>query len=201
MLGRGMDLDFDITNRASAAETEAWPDYSAAEKKVADKLIAEHYDLLTRVARSKRRRMNVNDTLCTSEILHEAYFKLNDKTNWVSSEHFIRCATLAMRCVIVDHARKKLTNKRGSGAEKISLEESEGVMPEFAETPEEIVGISRLLEKLGTTNPRWMRVVDARYFSGMTEAETAEALEMNARTVRRDWHDAREWMAVQLQVS
>ena len=196
-----MDLDCDTTDKAAAAETEDWTDYSATEKSTADKLIAEHYDLLTRVARSKRRRMNVNDTLCTSEILHEAYFKLNNKSHWVSSEHFVRCATLAMRCVIVDHARKKLTNKRGSGAEKISLEESEGVMPEFAETPEEIVGISRLLEKLGTTNPRWMRVVDARYFSGMTEAETAEALEMNARTVRRDWHDAREWMAVQLQVS
>ena len=196
-----MELNLNSANNSTAVLTEDWSDYSPAEKFVADKLIAEHYDLLTRVARSKRRRMNINDTLCTSEILHEAYFKLNDKTDWASSEHFIRCASLAMRCVIVDYARKKLTEKRGSGAEKVSLEDSEGIMPEFSETPEEIVGISRLLEKLATTNPRWMRVVDARYFSGMTEAETAAALNMNARTVRRDWHDAREWMAEQLQIS
>lgn len=196
-----MDFNVDTVEASSGDLIEDWSDYSVDEKSVADKLISEHYDLLTRVARSKRRRMNVNDTLSTTDILHETYFKMSDKSNWVSSEHFVRCAALAMRCVIVDYARKKLTNKRGSGAIKISLEDSEGLMPEFSETPEEIVGISRLLEKLGQSNPRWMRVVDARYFSGMTENETAEALGMNARTVRRDWHDARRWMAGQLQVS
>jgi len=196
-----MDFNADTVEGPPGALIEDWPDYSAEEKSVADKLVTQHYELLTRVARAKRRRMNVNDTLSTTDILHETYFKISDKSNWVSSEHFVRCAALAMRCVIVDYARKKLTNKRGNGEVKIWLEDSEGLMPEFAETPEEIVGISRLLEKLSHSNPRWMRVVDARYFSGMTEKETAEALGMNARTVRRDWHDARTWMAEQLQVS
>ena len=196
-----MELDFDSTEKPPETEIEHWADYSASEKSVADKLVSEHYNLLTRVARAKRRRMNVNDTLSTTDILHETYFKISDKSNWVSSEHFVRCAALAMRCVIVDYARKKLTNRRGNGAVKIALEDSEGLLPEFSETPEEIVGISHLLEKLGQSNPRWMRVVDARYFSGMTEIETAEALGMNAKTVRRDWHDARNWMADQLQVT
>lgn len=196
-----MDFTADTQNDALEAEMGVQFDYSEAEKANADMLITEHYDLLTRIARSKRRRMNVNDTLCTTEILHETYFKINDKANWKSSEHFVRCAALAMRCVIVDYARKKLTDKRGSGAVKIALEDNEGLMPEFSETPEQIVGISRLLEKLGKSNPRWMRVVDARYFSGMTEIETAEALGMNARTVRRDWYEARDWMATQLQVN
>lgn len=181
-----MDFSSDKKEDVQQAEIEDWADYTAAEKSTADKLISEHYDLLTRVARSKRRRMNVNDTFCTTDILHETYFKISDKSNWVSSEHFIRCASLAMRCVIVDYARKKLTNKRGNGSMKMSLEDGEALMPDFSETPEEIVGISHLLEKLKTSNPRWMRVVDARYFSGMTELETAQALGMNARTVRRD---------------
>jgi hypothetical protein len=102
-----MDLDFDSTEKLPVTEIEAWSDYSAGEKSIADKLVSEHYDLLTRVARAKRRRMNVKDTLSTTDILHETYFKVSDKSNWVSSEHFIRCAALAMRCVIVDYARKK----------------------------------------------------------------------------------------------
>lgn len=196
-----MDTNSGAIGKQTAAQFGDWSDYSTDEKSVADKLISEHYDLLMRVARTKRRRMNVNDTLSTTDILHETYFKLSDKSNWVSSEHFVRCAALAMRCVIVDYARKKLTNKRGNGAVKISIEDSDALLPEFSETPEEIVGISRLLEKLSTKNPRWMRVVDARYFSGMTENETAEALGMSPRTVRRDWQAARDWMGQQLQVS
>ena len=195
-------MDFRARNDTNTGELEdvVWNDYSSDERAVADQLITEHYDVLTRIARAKRRRMKVNDTMCTTDILHETYFKIGDRANWSSSDHFIRCASLAMRCVIVDYARKKLTNKRGSGAVKVSLQDSEGLMPEFSETPEQIVGISRLLKKLGASNPRWMRVVDARYFSGMTEIETAEALGMNARTVRRDWRDARDWMASELEV-
>ena len=198
---RFMDFSSDRISNDSNVQVETWTDYSAEEKSTADKLITEHYGLLTRVARSKRRRMRVNDTFSTSEILHETYFKMNEKSHWVSSEHFIRCATLAMRCVIVDHARKKLTNKRGRGAKKVSLDKGEELMLEYSETPEEIIGISYLLEKLASKNPRWMRIVDARYFSGMTEVETCDALGMSARTVRRDWLAARSWMAEQLQVA
>ena len=138
-----MDTNSGAIGKQTAAQFGDWSDYSTDEKSVADKLISEHYDLLMRVARTKRRRMNVNDTLSTTDILHETYFKLSDKSNWVSSEHFVRCAALAMRCVIVDYARKKLTIKRGNGAVKISIENSDALLLEFSETPEEIVGISR----------------------------------------------------------
>jgi len=175
--------------------------YTQDEQRIADQLITEHYDMLTRIARAKRRRMNVNDTFATTEILHETYFKMSDKASWTSSEHFIRCAALAMRCVIVDHARKKLTAKRGSGAKHVSIDDHGATLPEYSETPEEIIGISDLLQKLAKLNPRWMRIVDARYFSGMTEGETAEALGLSARTVRRDWRDARDWMAGKMAIS
>lgn len=176
-------------------------DYSTTERSVADQLITEHYDTLTRIARAKRRRMDVSDTFATTEILHETYFKIGNIESWNSPEHFIRSAALAMRWIIVDHARKKLTDKQGNNPEKVPLDENESLMPEFTETPEQVVGISQLLEQLASSNPRWMRVVDARYFGGMTEKETAEVLGMSERTVRRDWREARDWMATQLQIT
>ena len=195
-----MDIAYDIRESADIIEDVAL-DYSSAEREIANRLIEEHYEALVRIARSKRRRMDVGETLRTTDILNETYLKIEGKTSWVSSEHFVRCAALAMRCVIVDYARKKLSNKRGNGASKLTLEESEGLMYEYSETPEQIVGINHLLDKLAKFNPRWMRVVDARYFSGMTESETAQALGMTPRTVRRDWREARDWLAEKLQVA
>jgi len=176
-------------------------DYSPDERETANNLVVEHYETLTKIARSKRRRMDAGETLRTTDILNETYLKLEKKNSWASNEHFIRCAALAMRCVIVDHARKKLSIKRGNGTASLSLEDGESLMYEFSETPEQIVGINHLLEKLARFNPRWMRVVDARYFSGMTEDETAIYLGMTSRTVRRDWREARDWMAEKLSVA
>lgn len=173
--------------------------YTAAERATAKQLIAENYDLLQRIARAKRRRAPVS-TMATVDILHESYLKLDGQTKWRSSEHFIRAATLAMRCVIIDHARKKQTQKRGAAPTHVSIDDHESMLPEFAETPEQVVAIADLLEKLAQVNARWMLVVDARYFGGMTEAEAALTLQMSARTVRRDWHDARQWLARKLGV-
>lgn len=113
----------------------------------------------------------------------------------------MRTASLAMRQVIVDHARARLTDKRGGGQSTASLEEAEQFNAEFSETPEQIIAIADLLERLEQENPRWMRIVDARYFAGMTEDETAEALGLSTRTVRRDWRAARDWLAHALGVA
>ena len=161
-------------------------------------MVSEHYELLVTIARAKRRRAGFGATMSTSDILHESYLKLDGSPGWRSSEHFIRAATLAMRHVIVDHARRKLSQKRGGGAVHLEIDEAEGLLPEFGETPEEIVAIAELLKKLEATNPRWMRIVDARYFSGMTETETADALGLSDRTVRRDWQEVRAWIAEQM---
>ena len=104
-----------------------------------------------------------------------------------------------MRCVIVDHARRKHAAKRGGTA--LSIDADESLLPEFAETPEQVVAIAELMDRLAAENERWMLVVDARYFSGMTEAETALTLGISERTARRDWQEARSWLALALGVA
>lgn len=174
--------------------------YSPEEMALAEQLVVENYQTLMGIARAKRRRARLGDTLLTSDLLHESYLKLDGQRQWRSSQHFICAATLAMRHVIVDHARAKLSQKRGQGAVHVSLEDSEHLLPEFSETPEEIVAIAGLLERLQLERPRWVRIIDSRYFGGMTEAETATLLKLSERSVRRDWREARSWLAAQLGV-
>jgi DNA-directed RNA polymerase specialized sigma24 family protein len=80
----------------------------------------------------------------------------------------------------------------------VQFEETDAWLPEFSETPEQLVGIAHLLGRLEQQNPRWLQVVDARYFSGMTELEAAITLGLSERTVRRDWQEARNWLAGEL---
>lgn len=171
--------------------------YSPEDWATAERLIDDHYDLLESIARANRRRTRMRDTMGTIDILHEGYLKLRGRSDWASSEHFIRAAILAMRCVIVDHVRQKSRQKRGGGADHVPLDD-EVMMPEFADTPDQVVVIADLLEQLEKVRPRWMMIVDARYFGGMTEVETAHSLGISARTVRREWREARDWLARKL---
>jgi RNA polymerase sigma factor (TIGR02999 family) len=172
--------------------------YAADEAHRANALISEHYEALVGIARAKRRRAKLGDTVTTIDLLHEAYVRVGGDARFVGENHFIRAVNLAMRHAIIDHARRKLADKRGGGERAITLDERSPVLPEFSETPEELVGIARLLKALESVNPRWLLVVDARYFGGMTENETAEVLGVSPRTVRRDWTEARQWLAAQL---
>jgi len=169
--------------------------YGPAERERAETLVAEHYDTLIGIARAKRRRNGLSDTVSTVDLLHEAYVRIGGEALFDDGVHFIRAVNLAMRHVIIDHARRKLADKRGGGESAVTLDERSPVLPEFSETPEELVGISQLLRALEAFNPRWLKVVDARYFGGMTEDETADVLGVSARTIRRDWTDARQWLA------
>ncbi len=174
--------------------------YSPEEQSLAKRLIEENYDVLISVARAKRRRARLGESLATVDLLHEGFLKVGGQRDWHSNEHFVRAVVLAMRHVIVDHARRRSAEKRGGGVRPVSLDLVEPVLPEFSESPEELVAIGELLTKLGELNPRWLHVVDARYFGGMTESEAAEVLGVSERTIRRDWADARDWIADQLGV-
>ncbi|MEM1434296.1 MAG: ECF-type sigma factor [Pseudomonadota bacterium] len=173
--------------------------YTALERDIAQRLIVDNYEQLVQIARQKRRRADGPSTLATIDLLHEGLLKLGTDRDWHSREHFLRSANLAMRCVIVDHARRKQAAKRGGDAVRLDLDEA--LLPEFAETPEQVVAIAELLNQLAAENERWMLVVDARYFSGMTETETALALGISERTARRDWQEARQWLARRLGVA
>lgn len=164
--------------------------YSEHDQLLASELVGEFHAELIDIARARRRRARASDTLMTLDVLHEAYLKLDGRTGFRSTAHFLAVASLAMRQVIVDHARSKLADKRQQA-------EDPGIAG-FGETPEQMVAIGQLLDELGRHNMRWLRIVDARYFAGLTEAETASVLGISERTVRRDWQDARGWLAKRL---
>lgn len=169
------------------------------DKRQADELVAHHYDALKKIARAKRRRAGGNQTMQTTDLLHESWLKLKNQGQWHSEEHFMRTAALAMRQVLVDCLRAKLSKKRGEGAVHLSYDDLEDCLPEFKETPEQILMINDLLLKLGGVKPRFAELVDLRYFAGFTETETAKILGITDRTVRRDWKVAKAWLAAEMQ--
>lgn len=142
------------------------------------------YDDLRRLARRQRARNNAYDTLRTTALVNEAYLKLFASGAFQSREHFLNTAAAAMRQVLVDHARARHSAKRGGGQPSLPLEEADGVL---AETDERILGLDEALERLEATQPRLVRVVELRYFAGLSEAEAAAALGVTERTVQRDW--------------
>ncbi|MEM1263641.1 MAG: ECF-type sigma factor [Pseudomonadota bacterium] len=172
--------------------------YLDDERHLVDELVAAHYAELLEMARKRRRRAGMSDTLQTDDVLHKAYLKLMRTPVWQSDTHFLRTAALAIRHVVVSHARHKLADKRGGASVDLDINELDNVLPGAAETPEEVVTIGDLLTQLEQRNARWARVVDARYFGGMTEDETARALDISPRTVRREWQAAKLWLAEQI---
>lgn len=168
------------------------------DKTQADALVAVHYETLKKIARAKRRRAGGNQTMLTTDLLHESWIKLRNHGQWQSEQHFIRTAALAMRQVLINSLKAKLTQKRGEGAAHIPYDDIKDCLPEFKESPEQILMINDLLERLGAVKPRFAELVDLRFFSGFTESETASILGVTDRTVRRDWKMAKTWLSVEM---
>ena len=177
-----------------AAETPL-EDYSLQDRELADALFRDNYESLLKIARMRRRRAQLN-TMSTVDLLHESYLRLgNSSQSWQSTEHFQRTASLAMRHVIVDHARRRVSQKRGGAQADRRLESVEDVLPGFSESPEQVVMIADLMSRMAEEKRQWLRIVDARYFAGMTEEETALLYGVSVRTVRREWKAAKAWLA------
>lgn len=169
--------------------------YSIDDHNIARGLFEQAYEPLLKIARCRRRRAVSSPTMMTEDILHDCFLKLSGKTIWQSQEQFMRTANIAIRQVIVDHARKKLTLKHGSGINDFSYDDNEHTLPEYQESPEQILNINDLVNQLEVKMPRLSQVVEARYFAGLTESETASTLGVSERTVRRDWQLAKAWLA------
>lgn len=163
-------------------ESDAW-----------ERMLPLVYDELRRISRRHLRRQRDGHTLDTTSLVHEAYLKLADHTGlpYGSETHFYRVASRAMRQVLVDHARKHRSEKRGGGQVRIPLDETEIAVVERAES---LIELDEALTRLGELNERMARVVEFRFFGGFTEDETAAGLGITARTVRRDWTKARLWL-------
>ncbi|MEF8797248.1 MAG: ECF-type sigma factor [Salinivenus sp.] len=158
------------------------------------------HDELRRRAHRERRRWKGDPSLRTTALAHEAYLKLVavGERSWEERSHFLAVAATAMRHILIDHARHKTAQKRGGDEAPLSLEELRDTLGrEVAineENAEAFVLLDEALDRLDEEHPRAARVVECRFFSGMSIEETAEALDVSTATVSRDWKQARAWL-------
>jgi RNA polymerase sigma factor (TIGR02999 family) len=157
-----------------------------------DRLFPLVYGELRRMAHRRLQGERPGHTLGTTGLVNETYLKLVDQTRiqWKDRGQFFRIASCAMRRILVDYARSYRALRRGGGLQRVSLDDA--IM--MAERGDTLVALDEALERLAELNERLSQVVECRYFGGLTEKETAEALGVTPRTVERDWLKARGWL-------
>jgi RNA polymerase sigma factor (TIGR02999 family) len=151
------------------------------------------YDELHRLARGQLRNERADHTLGATALIHEAYLKLSglDRIHWQSRSRFMAVAGQAMRRVLVNHATARGAQKRGGKRERLSLDD---VVIISDERSDDLIALDDALTKLAALDQRQARVVECRFFAGMSVEETAEALATAPATVKRDWTLARAWL-------
>ncbi len=160
----------------------------------ADALAPQLYQELKVLAHAQLRREADGHTLGTTALVHEAWLRISASEALPPDEstQFFAIASTTMRRVLVDHARRIRADKRGSGVVAESLEAVEAFLS--TEEADEMLALDDALERLTVANPRAAQVVEMRFFGGLTETETADALAVSPKTVQRDWTAARAWL-------
>lgn len=183
-IARPSDLHDDSTSI-----TRLLADLRAGRREAFDQIVPLVYHELRRTAR-RELAVRPSDTLSTTALVHELYLKLSRSTNadWHNEAHFLSVAAIAMRHILVDHARRRIADKRGGAQRVVTLDDNLVATDAQAES---LLELHEALEHLATLDERLARVVECRFFGGMTEIQTAEALGVTERTVRRDWVKAR----------
>ena len=166
---------------------------SGGDDRASDALFSSVYDELRKIARFQRRRWRGNETLNTTVLIHEAYLKLagGSIADYRSRSHFFATASKAMRQVLVNYAEKVSAAKRGGNPVRLTLS---GNMPVIDDTLDDLLTINQLLIELEKSNSRHSRLFECRVFGGMTNEETAAALEVSTATVKRDWALLSAWI-------
>jgi RNA polymerase sigma factor (TIGR02999 family) len=160
-----------------------------------DRLFPLVYDDLHRIAHRQLRRERPGHTLNTTAIVHEAYLDLVDQTRveWIDRAHFVGAAAFVMRRVLLEYARAHHAAKRGGGLANVTLDDA--LLASADERADTLLVIDDALTRLAAIDPRLARVVECRFFGGLTAAETAETLGITERTVERDWVKAKALLA------
>jgi RNA polymerase sigma-70 factor (ECF subfamily) len=167
--------------------------WSKGDQSALNKIMPLVYAELHRIARRAWNQRQQNNTLQPTALINEAYLKLANANNASFQDrcHFFAVASTAMRQVLVNHAKSRLSEKRGGGRVNISLDEIE---PAVHQEASEILALHEALDALQAVDPRKSRIVEMRYFGGLSIDETAEALGVSIATVNRDWRLARSWL-------
>jgi len=176
-------------NDDAASITALLADLRAGRREAFDQIVPLVYHELRRTAR-RELAVRPSDTLSTTALVHELYLKFarSQHADWQDRAHFLGVAAVAMRHILVDHARRHLAEKRGGNARVVTLDDTLVASDEQADA---LLELHEALAQLATLDERLARVVECRFFGGMTEQETAVALGVTERTVRRDWVKAR----------
>ena len=168
-------------------------DWRNGDQSALDRLMPLVYEELRRMANHYMRNERRGHTLQSSALVNEAYLRLVDHENieWQNRAHFFGVAAQSMRRILVDHARTRNYQKRGGGAQQVSLDEA---MTLAGERAAELITLDDALRELAKMDERKSRVVELRYFGGLSVEETAEALGVSIPTVTRDWNTAKAWL-------
>ena len=166
-------------------------------QEAADRLFAAAYQELSRLAAWHLRKERPDHTLQPTALVNELYIKLfaGEPVDWQNRAHFFAVAAQQMRRILVDHARARVAEKRGGGAVSLSLRDAEGLT---APPQEDLIELDQALRRLEELDQRSARVVELRFFGGLTEKEAAEVLDISVATLKRDWDFARAWLISQL---
>jgi len=172
-------------------------DWSKGDAYALEQLMPLVYDELRRMARSYMRRQPSGHTFQTTELIHEAYLKLagGGSKAWQNRAHFFGVASKAMRHILVDYARSKSRNKRGGWQDRVTFVEGMAVS---SGRSEEIVALDDALNQLAQLDERKVRVVEMKFFGGLTIEEIAEVLKVSPETVKRDWSFSHTWLLREL---
>ncbi len=169
----------------------------AGDKEAEGELINALHGELRRLAGALLRGRRRDHTLQPTALVNEAYIKLmsGQQVSWQDRVHFFAVAARAMRQILVDHARRAMAEKRGGGAEMVTLEMG---MPFERARPVELLAVNQALDRLEEHDPRVHRVVELRFFGGLSVEEAAEVMGISTRTVRREWSLGRAWLLGEL---
>ena len=173
--------------------TQLLQSWSEGNQEALDKLVPLVHAELHRLARHYMSNERPGHTLQTTELVNEAYVRLIDWKNvrWQNRAHFFGVAAQIMRRILVDFARSRASAKKGGGTQYVSLSEAMTISPERGE---DLIALDDALESLAELDSRKSRIVELRFFGGLSVEETAEVLKISARTVMRDWGLAQAWL-------
>jgi RNA polymerase sigma factor (TIGR02999 family) len=168
----------------------------AGDSEAMNRLFPLVYGELRRLAHWQLQHERTGHTLDTGALVHETYLKMVDqpRVHWQDRAHFFRVASWAMRRILVDYARRYGAQRRGGGVAAQTLDDRVAI----AQQSEQVLALDEALERLAAVHQRLSQVVECRWFGGLSEAETAEALGVTPRTVQRDWRKARAWLVLEL---
>src|SRR5436190_6193042 len=182
-----------MVQKSTHEVTQLLIEWSNGDKAALDKLMPLIYDELRRLAHHYMSREQPGHSLQTTAVVNEAYLRLvnREAVQWQNRAHFFAIAAQLMRSILVDHARSYAYAKRGGGARKIALDEAMIISEERAA---EVVALDEALGQLAEIDPRQSRIVEMRFFGGLTIEETAEVLSLSPATIKREWSTAKAWL-------